>query len=40
MEIIYRNTVDKGIPLPAFSRGRAMQDMGRAGGFKGGMHSA
>ena len=39
MEIIYRNTVDRGIPLLAFSRNRAEQDKGRLGGFGGYMHS-
>ena len=33
METIYRNTVDKGIPLLAFSRERAEADLGRPGGF-------
>ena len=39
MEIIYRHTVDQGIPLLAFSRPRAEQDKGRSGGFGGYMHS-
>lgn len=33
MKIIYRNTVDKGIPLLAFQRSRAEADLGREGGF-------
>ncbi len=33
METIYRNTVDKGIPLLAFPRERALADLGRPGGF-------
>lgn len=33
MEVIYRNTVDKGIPLLAFHRPRAEADLGREGGF-------
>ena len=39
MEVIYRHTVDKGIPLLAFSRTRAAADKGRVGGFSGLMHS-
>ena len=33
METIYRNTVDKGIPLLGFPRERAQADLGRPGGF-------
>ncbi len=33
MEVIYRNTVDKGIPLLAFPRERAAADLSRPGGF-------
>lgn len=40
MEKIYRNTVDKGIKLLAFSSEYAMKDRGRAGGFGGNMHSS
>ena len=39
METIYRHTVDRGIPLLAFSRPRAEQDKVRSGGFGGYMHS-
>ena len=38
METIYRNTVDKGIPLLGFSRERAEADLGRPGGFHHRMH--
>lgn len=38
METIYRNTVEKGIPLLGFSRERAEQDLGRPGGFRGLVH--
>ncbi len=39
MEVIYRATVDKGIPLLGFHRGRAEQDKHRNGGFSGYLHS-
>ena len=39
METIYRNTVDKGIPLLAFSRVRAEADVSRPGGFHGRLSS-
>jgi uroporphyrinogen-III decarboxylase len=35
MEIIYRNTVDKGIPLLCFSPPVAQRDQHRPGGFHG-----
>ena len=35
MEIIYRNTVDRGIPLLGFSHARASADVHRPGGFHG-----
>lgn len=35
MEKIYRCTVDRGIPILAFSRSRAEQDKSRPGGFRG-----
>ena len=38
METIYRNTVDKGIPLLAFSAARAEEDQTRPGAFHGNMH--
>ena len=39
MEKIYRNTVDKGIPLLAFPAARAEEDKNRSGGFHGWMHA-
>ena len=38
MEIIYRNTVDKGIPLLAFLREYAEKTVGRENGFLHNMH--
>ncbi len=40
METIYRNTVDKGIKLLAFSPEYAEKDKNRVGGFNGSMHSS
>lgn len=40
MEVIYRNTVDKGIPLLAFSGARAEADRNRTGAYCGRMHTA
>jgi hypothetical protein len=40
METIYRNTVDKGIKLLAFSPEYAEKDKCRVGGFNGSMHSS
>ena len=39
MEKIYRNTVDKGIPLLGFSGERADADLCRAGGYRHLLHS-
>ena len=39
MEKIYRNTVDKGIPLLDFSRERADADLHRTGGYHHYLHS-
>ena len=38
MEVIYRSTVDKGIPLLAFQAARAEADKGRDGAYHGKMH--
>lgn len=38
MEVIYRATVDRGIPLLGFSRARAETDKGRSGGYSHFMH--
>ena len=40
MEKIYRNTLDKGIKLLAFSPEYTVKDKGRAGGYHGNMHSS